>query len=129
MGVEPTNIAKLANKKGIRTIQRFFDKNTANLIKKKFYKAEVITGTNIFAHINKLDSLMKGVKNLLDPNKGVFVTESHYAVNILDEMQFDSIYHEHLRFYLLKPLIFLLNKYGFKVIDASRIPNYAGSIR
>ena len=44
-------------------------------------------------------------------------------------MQFDSIYHEHLRFYLLKPLIFLLNKYGFNVIDASRIPNYAGSIR
>ena len=44
-------------------------------------------------------------------------------------MQFDSIYHEHLRFYLLKPLISLLNKYGFKVIDVSRIPNYAGSIR
>ncbi len=129
LGVEPTNIAKLANKKGIRTIQRFFDKSTANLIKKKFNKAEVITGTNIFAHINKLDSLMKGVKNLLNPNNGVFVTESHYAVNILDEMQFDSIYHEHLRFYLLKPLIFLLNKYGFKVIDASKIPNYAGSIR
>lgn len=129
LGVEPTNIAKIANKKGIQTIQRFFDKSTVNIIKKKFKKAEVITGTNIFAHINKLDSLMKGVKNLLDPINGVFVTESHYAVNILDEMQFDSIYHEHLRFYLLKPLIFLLNKYGFKVIDASRIPNYAGSIR
>ena len=129
LGVEPTNIAKLANKKGIQTIQKFFDKNTAQLIKKKYQKAEVITGTNIFAHINKLDSLMKGVKSLLDFKNGIFVTESHYAVNIIDEMQFDSIYHEHLRFYLLKPLIFLLNKYGFKVIDASRIPNYAGSIR
>ena len=129
LGVEPTNIAKVANKKGIRTIQRFFDKGTANLIKKKYKKAEVITGTNIFAHINKLDTLMKEVKSLIDNKKGIFVTESHYAVNILDEMQFDSIYHEHLRFYLLKPLIFLLNKYGFKVIDASKIPNYAGSIR
>ena len=129
LGIEPTNIAKLANKKGIKTIQKFFDYKTAQFIKKRYHKAEVITGTNIFAHINKLDSLMKGVKNLLNPENGIFVTESHYAVNILDEMQFDSVYHEHLRFYLLKPLIFLLNKYGFNVIDASRIPNYAGSIR
>ena len=129
LGIEPTNIAKLANKKGIKTIQKFFDYKTAQFIKKKYHKAEVITGTNIFAHINKLDSLMKGVKNLLNPDNGIFVSESHYAVNILDEMQFDSIYHEHLRFYLLKPLIFLLNKYNFNVIDASRIPNYAGSIR
>lgn len=129
LGIEPTNIAKLANKKGIKTIQKFFDYKTAKFIKKRYHKAEVITGTNIFAHINKLDSLMKGVKNLLNPDNGIFVTESHYAVNILDEMQFDSVYHEHLRFYLLKPLIFLLNKYNFNVIDASRIPNYAGSIR
>ena len=129
LGIEPTNIAKLANKKGIKTIQKFFDYKTAQFIKKKYHKAEVITGTNIFAHINKLDSLMKGVKNLLNPDNGIFVSESHYAVNILDEMQFDSVYHEHLRFYLLKPLIFLLNKYNFNVIDASRIPNYAGSIR
>ena len=129
LGIEPTNIAKLANKKGIKTIQKFFDYKTAQFIKKRYHKAEVITGTNIFAHINKLDSLMKGVKNLLNPENGIFVTESHYAVNILDEMQFDSVYHEHLRFYLLKPLIFLLNKYNFNVIDASRIPNYAGSIR
>ena len=129
LGVEPTNIAKLANKKGVKTIQKFFDTKTAQYIRKRFQKAEVITGTNIFAHINKLDSLMKGVKSLINIKNGIFVTESHYAVNILDEMQFDSIYHEHLRFYLLRPLIFLLNKYGFKVIDASRIPNYAGSIR
>ena len=129
LGVEPTNIAKLANKKGIKTIQKFFDYKSTRLIKKKYQKADVITGTNIFAHINKLDSLMKGVKSLIDSKNGIFITESHYAVNILDEMQFDSIYHEHLRFYLLKPLIYLLNKYGFKVIDASRIPNYAGSIR
>ena len=65
LGIEPTNIAKLANKKGIKTIQKFFDYKTAKFIKKRYHKAEVITGTNIFAHINKLDSLMKGVKNLL----------------------------------------------------------------
>ena len=66
---------------------------------------------------------------LLDEKKGLFVTESHYAVDIVDDLQYDSIYHEHLRFYLLKPLKVLMENYGFKVIDAVRIPNYAGSIR
>ena len=129
LGVEPTNISKIANKKGIKTIQRFFDLETAKFIKKKYGLAEVITGTNIFAHVNKLDTFMKGVKVLLNYKNGIFVTESHYAVNIIDQLQFDSIYHEHLRFFLLKPLIKLMKMYGLKVIDANRISNYGGSIR
>jgi len=129
LGIEPTNIAKLANKNGIKTIQTFFDVKSAKEIIKKYQKAEVITGTNIFAHINKLNSFMEGVKVLLDEKNGLFVTESHYAVNIIDELQYDSIYHEHLRFYLLKPLDILMKMYGFKIIDAVRIPNYGGSIR
>jgi len=129
LGIEPTNIAKLANRRGIRTIQRFFDLDAAKIVKRKFKKVEVITGTNIFAHVNKLDSFMKGIKLLLNRKEGIFVTESHYAVNIIKELQFDSIYHEHLRFFLLKPLITLMKMYGFKIIDAVRIPNYGGSIR
>ena len=129
LGIEPTNIAKLANKNGIKTLQTFFDAKSAKRISKKFKKAEVITGTNIFAHVNKLNSFMEGVKVLLDKKNGLFVTESHYAVNIIDELQYDSIYHEHLRFYLLKPLDVLMKMYGFKIIDAIRIPNYGGSIR
>ena len=129
LGVEPTNIANLANKRGIKTIKKFFDINTAKFIKKNFKNAEVITGTNIFAHVNKLNSFVEGVKMLLDKKTGLFVTESHYAVDIIDDLQYDSIYHEHLRFYLLKPLKILMEKYGFKIIDAVRIPNYAGSIR
>ena len=61
---------------------------------------EVITGTNIFAHVNKLNEFVEGVKILLDEKKGLFVNESHYAVDIIDDLQYDSIYHEHLRFYL-----------------------------
>jgi 2-polyprenyl-3-methyl-5-hydroxy-6-metoxy-1,4-benzoquinol methylase len=129
LGVEPTNISKIANEKGIKTIQKFFDLDTAKIIKRKYGKAEVITGTNIFAHVNKLDTFMKGVKVLLNSKTGIFVTESHYAVNIIDQLQFDSIYHEHLRFFLLKPLITLMKMYGFKVIDANKISNYGGSIR
>ena len=129
LGVEPTNIAKIANKKGIKTLQKFFNMQTSQLIKKKYKKPEVITGTNIFAHVNKLDSFMNGVKNLIDPKKGLFVTESHYALDIVNELQYDSIYHEHLRFFLIKPLEVLMALYGFKIIDAVRISNYGGSIR
>ena len=130
IGIEPTNIAKIANKKKIKTFQTFFDSNSARLIKNKIKKeANVITGTNIFAHINKLDSFLKGVINLLDKEDGIFITESHYTVDIIDDLQYDSIYHEHLRFYLLYPLKVLLESYNFKVIDAIRIPNYGGSIR
>ena len=99
------------------------------IIEEKFQKAEAAKSTNIFAHVNKLNSFMEGVKVLLDKKTGLFVTESHYAVNIVDELQYDSIYHEHLRFYLLKPLDVLMKMYGFKIIDAVRIPNYGGSIR
>lgn len=130
LGIEPTNIAKLANRKGIDTLQKFFDLKTAEIIKKKYKKkANVITGTNIFAHVNKLDSFIKGVKKILDEKNGLFVTESHYLVDIVNGLQYDSIYHEHLRFYLLRPLEILLGSYGFKIIDAVRIPNYGGSIR
>ena len=72
---------------------------------------------------------MSGVKSLIDPEKGLFVTESHYALDIIEDLQYDSIYHEHLRFFLIKPLEVLMSLYGFKIIDAVRIPNYGGSIR
>ena len=129
LGIEPTNISKIANKNGIKTIQKFFNISTAKQISNKYKKASVITGTNLFAHVDKLNSFMKSIKILLDPKNGVFVTESHYAVDIIDDLQYDSIYHEHLRFYLVKPLVHLMEKHGFKIIDAIRIPNYGGSIR
>ena len=129
LGVEPTNISKIANKSGIKTIQKFFSVSTAKYISKRYKKASVISGTNLFAHVDKLNSFMKAIKILLDPKEGVFVTESHYAVDIIEDLQYDSIYHEHLRFYLIKPLIYLMEKHGLKIIDAIRIPNYGGSIR
>src|SRR5207249_5083690 len=65
---------------------------------------------------------------LLDEG-GVFVSESHYMVDILETLQYDSIYHEHLRFYLVKPLQRLFGDHGFTLEDVERIPNYGGSIR
>ena len=71
---------------------------------------------------------MRGVSLLLDDG-GTFVTESHYLLDLLQTVQYDSIYHEHLKFYSLRPLIKLFEPYGFTLTDVDRIPNYGGSIR
>lgn len=128
LGVEPTDIAKIANKSGIRTIQEFFNYKISNKIKNKYGKATIITASNVFAHVNKLEDLLKGVHNLLDDD-GVFVSESHYLGSIIEKFQFDSIYHEHLKYYSVKPLIKLFEKYNFIFEKVEKIPNYGGSIR
>ena len=73
-------------------------------------------------------SFVEGVKELLSKD-GVFVSESHYLLNLLTEMQWDSIYHEHLRCYSLRPLIYLFNLFDMDVFDAERITTHGGSIR
>lgn len=128
LGVEPTNIAKIANKKGIRTIQDFFNKKTAKEIVKKFGQARIITATNAFAHIDNVFDVLAGI-NLVLADNGVFVSESQYLMDTVEKIQFDCIYHEHLRYYSLKPLIKLLSLAGFSLIDAERIPVAGGSIR
>ena len=128
LGVEPTKIANIARANGIDTINDFFTEKTALRIAQEYGKASLMTAANVFAHINNLSSLLNGVHHLLVDN-GVFVSESHYMMNILETLQYDSIYHEHLRFYLIKPLIRLFHDHGFTLIDAEPIPNYGGSIR
>lgn len=128
LGVEATNIAKIANENGIETLQHFFDEKLAGQIIKSHGHAAVIASTNVFAHVSNLGSIMRGVKSLLQDG-GVFVTESHYLLDLLDTVQYDSIYHEHLRYYSLKSLICLFEQYGFTVTDVERIENYGGSIR
>ena len=128
LGFEPTNIANLANERGINTIQKFFNDSLIPEITKKYGKAEVITACNMFAHVSQLGSLIKGAENLL-VDDGLFVTESHYLLDLIDTVQYDSIYHEHLKYYSAKSIIKLFEYYNFTVIDIDRIPNYGGSIR
>ncbi|WP_085906780.1 class I SAM-dependent methyltransferase [Kiloniella majae] len=128
LGVEATNIAKIANENGIETIQAFFNEETAQEIVKSHGHAHAICATNVFAHIASMGSIIRGVETLLEEG-GVFVTESHYLMDLLETVQYDSIYHEHLRYYTLKSLIYLFDQYGFTITDVERIPNYGGSIR
>ncbi len=128
LGVEATNVARIAIADGVDTVQSFFSEAVAREIVAKYGAVSAITATNMFAHVSNLGDMIRGISLLL-PEGGVFVTESHYLIDILDTVQYDSIYHEHLKYYSLRPLIRLFEQYGFTVTDAERIPNYGGSIR
>lgn len=128
LGVEPTDIAKLASSKGINSVQEFFTEEVAEDIVKNHGKACILTAANMFAHVASLGDLMRGAEVLLEEGS-YFITESHYLLDIQDTLQFDSIYHEHLKSYSLKDLVFLFDCYDFTLVDAERIPNYGGSIR
>ncbi len=128
VGVEPTNIAKVANANGIRTLQSFFDIKTSEAIKKKYGPASVIVTTNAFAHMQTLGEVIMGIYNLLKDD-GVFISETHYLLDVIQGGQFDTVYHEHLRTYSLKGLVALFNQYDFTVTDVERGSRYGGNIR
>lgn len=128
LGVEPTNISKIANQNGIETIQEFFDVNLANKIKNTHGEASLILSTNMFAHMATIGEVISGIEILLKED-GVFVLESHYLLDVIKGGQFDTIYHEHLRTYSLKSLIKLFSYYNFTVTDVQRGSRYGGNIR
>ena len=128
LGVEPTNIAKIANQDGIETIQNFFDKKVADEIKTKYSEASIILATNMFAHMATIGEVISGIEHLLKDD-GVFVFENHYLLDVIERGQFDTIYHEHLRTYSLKSIIKLFSYYDFTVTDVERGSRYGGNIR
>ncbi len=129
LGIEPTNIAKIArDENGIETLQSFFTESLARDIVKDYGRAKVITATNVFAHMAPLGEVVRGIRALLDDD-GVFVTESHYLLDVIEKGQFDTVYHEHIRTYSLKSLVTLFSYYGMEVFDVRRADRYGGNIR
>tara|TARA_Y100001970_G_C14171499_1_gene824459 strand:- start:369 stop:1607 length:1239 start_codon:yes stop_codon:yes gene_type:complete len=128
LGITPENIGKIAIKKGINTLIKYFDKKTSKYVLKKFGRAKIITATNVFAHIENVRELMSNVLKILKSD-GVFITESHYLMPLIKELQYDTIYHEHLRYYSLTSLKYLFEKYNLSIFHAKKIPTHGGSIR
>jgi len=128
LGVTPENIGKIAIKKGINTLITYFDEKASKYIYRKFGKAKIITATNVFAHIENIRDLMKNILRVLKTD-GVFITESHYLVSLIKELQYDTIYHEHLRYYSLLSLKYLFDKYNLSIFHAKKITTHGGSIR
>lgn len=128
LGIEPTDVSRIANERGIPTIQRYFGLDTAKEVKAKHGAASVITAANCFAHIEDVHAIVDGIVEMLKPD-GVFISESHYLIPLLDTLQYDTVYHEHLRYYSLASLKHLLEMHDLEVFHARPIPSHGGSIR
>ena len=128
LGIDPSSVADIAIQNGIPTIKDFFNLDLARKASEEYGKAKIITCNNTFAHVKELGSVVDGVRLLLD-DKGVFVTESHYLLDLVLNLQHSEIYLEHLRYYSLESLINLFKKFGMEVFDAERIESHGGSIR
>lgn len=129
LGVDPAqNIARLANERGIPTIPVFFSKDIAEQILRQRGPAKLIIGNNVVAHINDHHDLLTGIERLLAP-QGVFVFEAPYLLDMFENLTFDTIYHEHLSYLALRPLINLFNRFGLEIFDVKVFPIQGNSIR
>jgi hypothetical protein len=127
-GIEPSQVGNLANERGIPTWISFFGRHIAGKVRNEDGPATIVTATNVFAHIEDIHEIVESILIMLGDN-GVFISESHYLMSLLETLQYDTIYHEHLRHYSLHSLQYLLNLHGLEVIHARRIPTHGGSIR
>lgn len=129
MGIDPAkNIAEEATRQGIKTIAEFFNEKLAKKVAKEHGKADLITGTNVVAHINDLVDLLKGVSSLLKDN-GVFIGEFPYLVDLIEHGEFDTIYHEHLSYFSIRSLLALASRVNFEIFDVKRTSVHGGSVQ
>ena len=129
LGVDPAgDPVRIANEQRIPTLHAFFNAQTAAKIKKKHGPADVITACGCFAHIADLDGVMRGI-DLLLKNKGVFASDNQYWLDMVQRLHYDNAFHQHLRYYAIRPLKFLFAKYGLEVFDVERSDTYGGQIR
>ena len=129
LGVDPAaQIAAKAQKRGIETIVDFFTEDVADAIVAKQGQASVITGTNVFAHLHDLDGAVKGMKKLLAKD-GVIVIEAPYAVDLIAETEYDTIYHQHIGYLSVKPMKRYFEQFDLELFDVEKVSIHGGSLR
>lgn len=127
-GFEPSdNISKLAIEKGCNIIKDYFNDMTA-LKHGLNNQIDLVTSSNTFAHIDDIHSVVKGIKAILKKG-GHYIFEVHYGKNIIEEIQYDNVYHEHIYYYTIHSLDYLFRMYDMTIVDVEEISLHAGSIR
>jgi SAM-dependent methyltransferase len=128
-GIDPAReIANTATKEGVPTIPDFFTSKIAAHIKAEKGPAALFCANNVFAHIDNLSDVVTGIRTLLAPD-GAFVFEVSYIVDMIDNMVFDTIYHEHVSHHALQPMETFLNRHDMTLFDVMRTGTKGGSIR
>lgn len=128
-GVDPShNVSKIAKAKKLRVWTNYFNQKSAKKIMDEIGKVDVVTGSNVFAHVDDIHEIIKAAKIILNP-KGVFIIEVHYLKDLLDKFQYDTIYHEHLCYYSVSALKDIFAKVNMKIIDVVHLDMHGGGIR
>jgi SAM-dependent methyltransferase len=129
LGFEPAaNIAEVAQKNGVETHCEFFGQSTAAGLRDQKGRADLILGNNVFAHAPDTNDFVAGAAELIKPD-GWVVFEFPYGVEMIEKVEFDTIYHEHVYYFTLTPLIPLFARHGLDVFHAERLPIHGGSLR
>jgi len=129
LGIDPArSIAEAATQAGIETAVGFFTPEFAERLRSERGPATIVTANNVFAHIDDLAGVVRGVRSLLAP-AGIFAFEVSYLADVVEKTLFDTIYHEHLSYHSVRPLIRFFAAHGMELIEAQRIPSHGGSLR
>lgn len=129
LGVEPAgNCAKAAEEKGVRTVVDFFDTQTAKNLVKENGKADLTAANNVLAHVPDISDFIGGFQALLKP-EGVATFEFPHLLNLINKVQFDTIYHEHYSYLSLVSVERILSKHGMRAFDVQTLATHGGSLR
>ncbi len=129
LGIEPAeNIANSAEEKGIKTISKFFGKEFAKELIKDYQKADLIICNNVIAHVPKINDFVSGLKILMSKS-GIATIEFPHLLELVENNQFDTIYHEHFSYFSFFVIQRILEENGLKVFDVEKISTHGGSLR
>ena len=129
LGIEPaSNIAQAAQDTGIHTLNEFFSEDLAKQLAADGKRADVIHAHNVLAHVPDLNGFVAGIATLLKPD-GVFILEAPYARDMIDGVEFDTIYHEHFCYFSMTALSALFARHGLDVVHVVRTPIHGGSLQ
>lgn len=129
LGIEPAaNVAQAAVERGIPTQVRFFGEQCARDLLREGKQADLIIGNNVLAHVPKLNDFVKGLKLLLKPH-GLITMEFPHLMRLMDDNQFDTIYHEHFSYFSFLAVERIFSAHGLTLFDVEELPTHGGSLR
>jgi 2-polyprenyl-3-methyl-5-hydroxy-6-metoxy-1,4-benzoquinol methylase len=129
LGIEPAaNVAKEAERKGIPSLVKFFGTQTAKQLVSQGTRADLLLGNNVLAHVPELNDFVAGMKLLLAP-AGIITMEFPHLLRLMEENQFDTIYHEHFSYFSFLTAHKVFAKHGVTLFDVEEIPTHGGSLR
>jgi len=129
LGIEPAaNVAAVARTRGVPTITRFFGRATADKLLAEGKGADLLIGNNVLAHVPDLNDFVAGLARLLKPT-GTLSLEFPHLLRLIEQVQFDTIYHEHFSYFSLGAAERVLGAHGLELSDVEELPTHGGSLR